>query len=267
MNRIEQKEELRKNIFEMKSGSIEQMLLIVKYSLTAYFKSAITFGSDNRVTRDNILIIKEMFEILRRERKLLNYILRNIDYFDVTSSEEVVGMLDEVNDKTIDYYYGLLNDIEDAAELGQEFRGYRPRKGASTLITDDKYLLEVVGLGLSLDDLKAYLGYEDDFWNFVKDRIKLINTSSDIMEQMARVTPITNNGEIVDIDMLIPRIIDLRSATVALEMYEKAYNFYKLLGSRVEDYDKTDAESTKKRYVEEYLPQQAKELFKIKNVN
>ena len=263
----EQKEELRKNISEMKQGSIEQMLLIIKYGLTSYFKSVVMFGSDSSVTQDNILIIKEMFEILRRERKMLNYILRNMDSFDINAAEDVVGMLDELNDETIKYYYGLINDIEDAAETGQEFRGYRPRREARTLINNgDSYIGEVVALGISFDDLKRFLGYEDEFWKFIDGKIKLIDTSEDIAEKEARVTPIVQNGTIVDIELLIPRITNLQTTTIAIELFEKAYSIYKLIGDSLDEFREPDSEEIKKKYENENLSQKAKELLKIKMV-
>lgn len=263
MNVIEQKEELIKNINEMKQGSIEQMLLIIKYGLGAYFKAKITFGSENRVTKDSINIIKEMFEILRVERKMLNYILKNINHLNIDSAENVVGMLDNINDRTIEYYYALIDDIEDAAETGQEFRGYRPRCGKSTIITDDRYLREAFGLGLSQDDLKEFLGYEDDFWQYLRNRIKLIDKSTDIIEKVG-VKPITDNGIIVDIDILVPKIIDLNSAITTLDIYEKAHNLYKLLGSCIEDYKELNINPSKKEEVLELLTKKAKEKLKIK---
>lgn len=263
----ERKEELIRNINEMKTGSFEQMLLIIKYSLNSYFKSMQTFGKDNRVTKDNLNIIKEMFLIIRRERKLLNFILDNIDKFSIEASEDAVGMLDELNDKTIEYYYDLINDIEDASETGQEFRGYRPKRELKTLITDDSFLAEVFALGMSINDLKDFLSYEEEFWEYIKDKLKVVDTSYDIMSKMVRVTPITDDAKIVDMEILMPKISDIYSLSLALDILEKAHEIYKLLGNSIDDYTTSDEESINSKNLKQYISEKAKKYFKIKNVN
>ena len=77
-------QELRKNINEMKQGDFNQMALITYYSLGSYFKSLVAFGRKNPITKDNLQIIKEMYQIIIKERKLLNFILKNIDEIDVS---------------------------------------------------------------------------------------------------------------------------------------------------------------------------------------
>lgn len=263
----EDKDELRRNINEMKQGSIEEMLLIIKYCIKAYFKSAYTFGNESRVTRDNLNIIKEMFQILRRERTLLNFILRNIDFFDITSSEEVVGMLDNLNDRTIEYYYGLINDIEDAAELGQEFRGYRPTREEKTLINDNTFTAEVISLGIGKEEIKEFLDYEDEFWMFLRGKEKEADTSVEVLEKIIHATPVTQDGKIVDIELLVPRIYSKQTAELAIRTYEQAYKIYSCLGLDIETLKTQEGEQAVERYNKNYLERKAKEFLKRKNVN
>ena len=100
---------LTDDIKEMKKGSYEEMWLITVYGLASYFKSLFSFGFRSNVTRDNINVIKEMFGILSTERKLLNYILKNMESFHVESTEDVISMLDSLNDKTVEYYYHVID--------------------------------------------------------------------------------------------------------------------------------------------------------------
>ena len=262
----ERKEELKRNIYEMKKGSIEELLLIIKYSLNAYFMSLQTFGKDNRVTRDNLNIIKEMFLIIRRERILLNYILDNIEKFNIDAAEDAVGMLDKVNDKTIIYYYDLINSIEDAAETGHEFRGYRPRKEAKTLINDDSYISEVFALGMNINDLKMFLDYEDEFWDFIKEKIKVVDASIDITSKMVRATPISDEGNIVDIDLLIPKIYDINTLYLSLEIIEEAHKIYSSIGCSIDEYKKKEIISHRMEDLGQYISDKAKKYLKIKNV-
>ena len=60
-----------KDIEDMKKGQFEEMLLISYYGLASYFKSLFSFGSKSDITKDNLNVIKEMFNILKTERNLL----------------------------------------------------------------------------------------------------------------------------------------------------------------------------------------------------
>ncbi len=268
MNKIQNdKNDLTRDIREMKNGSIEQMCLITFYSLGSYFKSLFTFGSSNKVTRDSLNIIKEMFSILRTERSLLNFILKNIDSFDVNAAQDVVRMLDDVNDDTVRYYYNLIDDIEDAAEFEQEYRGYRPRNGYPTLIEDNTYSGKVIALSENLEDLKSFLGFEDDFWEFIKDKTKKVDTSVDIMDKMVYAIPICNHeGLIVSLQLMLPKVYNLESALIAIRVYKKAYEIYKLIGKKLENEIISDANQLQDVYKKEYLPRKAKDILGLKYV-
>lgn len=268
MMTIEQeRQELIKDISEMKNGSFEQMCLVTMYSLGSYFKALFAFGSSNKVTRDNLNIIKEMFNIIRTERKLLNYILQNIDKFHVYAAQDVVAMLDSVNDKTVEYYYDVINDIEDAAEMGVEFRGYRPRRGFPTLIDDASYAGEVIALSENLDSLKDFLGYEEEFWAFIKDKTKKVDTSFEIMEKMTYAIPIYDgNGIIVSVQLMLPQVYNLESALLAIKIYKKAYEIYKMIGKSFDAEQLSEATDLQDTYKKEYLPRKAKDMLGLKNV-
>ncbi len=258
----EEKKDLRKNISEMKNGSIEQMCLITMYSLGSYFKALFAFGSSSDVTRDNLNIIKEMFQILKIERTLLNYILRNIDKFDVYAAQDVIGMLDEVNDKTVIYYYDIINDIEDAAELEQEFRGRRPSKELPTLIKTGIYAGEVIALGENLESLKEFLGFEEDFWQFISDKVSIVDTSVEIMEKVAYATPVYDeNGFVVSLKIMLPKVFNLESALLAIDIYKKAYEIYKMIGKKLDSEILSDSVQLQDKYRKEYLPRKANDLL------
>ena len=128
-----EKAKLVSEITEMKKGEIEEMFLISFYSLSSYIKSLIAFGHRSNVTKDNLKVIKEMFNIIKTDRNMLNFILKNIDNFHIDSIMNVIDMLDDANDKTIMYYYDVINEIEDACEMNVERRGIRSRKNFETI--------------------------------------------------------------------------------------------------------------------------------------
>ena len=69
---------LKNNISGMKQGGFNQIFLISFYSLNSYFKSIIAFGRKHPITKDNLNIIKEVYQIFLKERKLLNFILKKM---------------------------------------------------------------------------------------------------------------------------------------------------------------------------------------------
>ena len=260
MSEDKKKELLIENIKEMKKGSYEEMWLITVYSLSSYFKSLFSFGCRSKVTRDNINVIKEMFGVLSTERKLLNYILRNLNSFHIESTENVIAMLDELNDKTVEYYYSVIEDIEEACECSEEFRGIRPKKHFSTLTQSDSYASEVVALALDKSAIKAFLGYEEEFWEFVKARENSeFTTKYEAASHMIHVIPLRNDEVICDVKFFIPEVVDLGTALLALKAYQKIYAIYKSIGKPKVDLVMSDAKA--EEFESKYLPTLSKKLI------
>ena len=260
-----QKGILVKDIEDMKSGQLEQMYLTTFYGLSAYFKSLVSFGSGSFVTKDSLLVIKEMLEILKTERKLFNFILKNIDNFQIDAVSDVIATIDELNDKTIEYYYNVLEDIEEACEMKEEHRGIRPRKEFATLLQTESYTNQVVALAESKDCIKAFLGFEEKFWNFIKNKDSSnIRFSPEVVDNISYVTPIFNeNGIIVDFKMFVPAVINLYTALNAIKCYERAYNIYKSIGRPFKKEFDSSSEELQESY-KAFLHEKAKSLFKLK---
>ena len=232
---LEQREEVTEDIKSMKKGSYEQMWLITMYGLGSYFKSLFRFGGSSKVTRDNLNVIKEMFGILKTEREMLNFILRNLDRFDITSTQDVVQMLDELNDKTVKYYYEVIEEIEDAVDMGEEFRGNRPVKHFPTLTQSTSYANEVKALALNKKAIREFLGYEEEFWAYIAKMDKTdIRVPYEGAKGLSYAVPLydSKTGNVADVKMYIPEIADLSSALLAIQTYEKAYGIWKCLGKK-----------------------------------
>ena len=244
----------------MKKGSYEEMWLITVYGLSSYFKSLFSFGFKSNVTKDNLNVIKEMFNILSTERRLLNYVLKNLDSFHVESTEDVIGMLDELNDKTVEYYYNVIEDIEDACECRDEHRGIRPRKNFDTLTQSSSYASEVVALAIDKKAIKEFLGYEDEFWKFVKEREKgEIKVSYEVASHLVQVIPLYKNDVVNDVLFYIPSVVDLRTALLALQAYQKIYAIYKCIGKNKVSLEDVDHKA--EEFESKYLPDLSKKLI------
>ena len=54
------------------------------------------------------------------------------------------------------------------------FSYIRLHKNFNTLIEDNELKVLAYGLDLTLEDIKNYLCYENDFWDYITNKIKVI---------------------------------------------------------------------------------------------
>ena len=238
----------------MKRGEIEEMWLVSVYSMSSYLKALFSFGAKSKVTKDNLNVIKEMFSILKTERSLLNFIIRNLDKFDLNATENIINMLDDLNDKTVEYYYSVIDDLEDAADIKEELRGTRPKKDFPTLIQSNTYSNEVIALALNKKAIREFLGYEEEFWEFIKDKDHGdIKISYEIAEKISYAVPLSNGEDkIQDVKFMIPEVIDLPTALLAIRTYQRVYDIYKSIGKERGEIEKSHTKELE--FETEYLP-------------
>ncbi len=142
----EQKKEIIDQINFMKSTSFEEILLIFKSAASLYFRSVITFGFNCKESKECINVLKEMYKIILKERKLLNIIKINIDSIDLDDTSLVIDMLDSLNDNTYLAYDSVLTEIETSCDLQSDDRCLRPRMGIDSLLTNNEYEGKVIKL-------------------------------------------------------------------------------------------------------------------------
>ncbi len=262
-----EKNDVTEVIENMKKGEFEQMCLVTYYSLSAYFKSLFTFGTKSSVARDSLQVIKEMFGIMKEERILLNHMLRNIDSINIDAVYDIVTEMDELNDKTIEYYYEVLGEFDDAVLMGDERRGIRPRKNFSTLTQTDSYATEIVALFENKDKIKSFLGYEEDFWEYIKDMDRGHDVfSAEVADGVSYVTSLRDeNGNVAELKGFIAPVVDLSTALVAIKYYKRAYDLYKSIGSPAKEDNPNETKLVQDKYESE-LSLKAQALLKRKNV-
>lgn len=261
----EDRDILTRDIEGMRDSQFEQMFLITFYGLSSYFKSLFTFGSKSSIARDSIRVIKEMFDIVKTERRMLDFILKNMDSFDIESTSLVVAEMDQLNDKTVEYYYKVLDDIDEACECEVERFGIRPRKTFDTLTQTDSYTNQVIALAENKDSIKRFLGFEEKFWEFIKDK-ETGNSEyhSDKDAKKAFVVPVVDDSNnVVDIKMCIPKVVDLESALLTIRLYRRAYDLYMMLNKPLRDENICDYIETQDRY-RNHLFSKSQKLLKLK---
>ena len=154
---------------DMKKLNIEEKFLMFKYYIEAYTKSVFTFGINHEVTLDAKEIWNSYLLILKEESILFNFIKTNLNKMELNTAINYINYLDDINTKTITYFYEALDDILDACESKDEFRAKHKKKDFETLIETDKYREEIVGLTINLEDICNFLNLSEE------NRIKVVN--------------------------------------------------------------------------------------------
>ena len=68
------------------------------------------------------------------------------------------------------------------------------------------------------------------------------------------------------VSLLAPEVVDLKSALLAIQIYEKAYRIYQLRGKTYQKVEDTPSDLPR-QYEEEFLPSKLQMAFNRKNVN
>lgn len=223
--------EIQNEITSIKKLNLEQLYLLLKYSLITSIKTFSTFGMKNEVTKNSLSVLEEFFKIYSEERKILKFLNTNKNRIDINATYEILDKLDELNEKTFKYYYDVLDAIEDACDMQDINRTKRPIKNFNTLIESTEIHAEVVSLLATMKSIQDFLKLPYEFWVFIQSKIKIAELSSPIASQTSYVHPVFNNDNLIcDIHILLPEIIDLNTAIINIKLLAKAYDIYKCIG-------------------------------------
>lgn len=223
---------IKDDIKEIKKQNIEQLLSTLRYSLVAYLKAYFTYGANHKVTNEARNIWYEFKDIIKNENDILNYIKKNVSNMDFEAVDDLLAKLDELNEDTVMYYFDLIDSVEDACDTKQEWRITRPRRNFKTLIETDEYYLKTISLTLSLKDIESFLNMPKEFFDFTESKSISVNPYiEEDGEYFYGVYPKVENNILVDYRVILPEVVDDNSAAINVNLYSKAYELYKLLGS------------------------------------
>ncbi len=230
---IEELKMLSEDVRETKRLNLEAKFRMARYCLTSYLRCFIVFGPTSPITKDCLNVMREYSAIINEENYLLTCMLKSdaptdrIDYF--------YGELNDLSEKTINYYYKVLDDIDDASYTGDEWRAKRDRKNFSTLIETDDYRNILKTLSIDIDDVEEFLNLPEEFWEFVKPRIVWKEPFEELPRYYYRVNLIENEQTktIEDFTIILPTIINLNTAKICVHELSQAYSIYRILNTKL----------------------------------
>jgi len=245
MNKKEQKE-YKKEIKEIKFQNLETLFLIFQYSMLNVLESIDNYDKSKK-------ILKDYYNIAREEAMLLRFIESNLTQIDSNELDKVLDMLDEVNEKTVLYLYGFLED----KELDRRSSFFIEYLRFKSLIDTEQYRKEVLSLALSLEDIKHYLSVNNKMWKYIMERTIVTDD-----ESFYGVNIKINNNIVEDFKVFVPHIVNLQTAKINVHEFTHAIDVYKMLGLTYNevDYEKI-AKDTENEFEKEYIKHKLKQNF------
>lgn len=251
---------LKRDIRETQLANLEAQIMMLKEYLILFINILINKGFSDNYLQELIKIKNEYIAILTEENNLLNLILKNGINKDLYAVDILFEKINELADKTINYYYDLLDDIEKEIEIDRGFSYIRLPKNFNTLIEDNELKLLAYGLDLTLEDIKNYLCYENDFWDYIANKIKVIKKPYQDFNLKMHYYGVwynfNENNELTKLIICIPEIVDLKTAQIAIHEFRHAHDIY--TGSIKED---TILEEIAKHEEEEFKKQMSKKML------
>ena len=242
----QRKEDLIKDIMFAKGLVPNRILSVTKEGLSCFALASKTFGRTSRISKESLLSIKEMQKIGKIELRLFHFILDNLDHVDLDAAADVSLRLDKLSEKTYNDYMGVLTQIRFACDTKDEGRKIKPLDGIDSVLTNDNYSRMVIALTERLKDVKNFLNYEPEFWEFIKTWYKEIPVNAEgARHECGTVALKDENGNISIVKVHVPIVTDLDTALIALDIMKKAHDYYLHLGTPYAEYvKKTSNEET-----------------------
>ena len=245
-------EKVAEEVTKMIQTGPSKVRKITLYGMGRYFKALKTFGPGSPVAKEALKSIKEMLKIQRIEEKLLLFILDNLESFNISATEEAVLRLYKLNENTYITYNGILDRIDEACIEKDQNKQLRPEQGVSSLLTNNRYKTMVLGLTNTFEDIKPYLPYEEEFWEYIKPKVRFLDTNGEGARHECGFRIVHDENNILcDIPIImVPRVVDYETAMEAIRLYKRAHYLYTCLGKDMKEIQATNANEEQMQYRE-----------------
>ena len=249
---------IREYIKDILNKNREEKRIVNKYIVSTFIKSYIVFGNKHSITIECKNIYKLFKNIMKKENTIYKLLLNNCFIIDNLEFINLVDRLDILNDKTINYIYSMLDDIEDACSTNQETRANHYKKDFNYIVDNDDYLNEALGLIIGDKEIKDFLNYDEDFWKYIKTRIRRVDSRDDNKNRFYEtVMHFDKDNKLDDMRVYVPYVINLKTSLVNIHEIKHAYDLYNKLGNYItEDVELFEeaAREKEKEFIKKYLP-------------
>lgn len=230
-----EKKDLLYEINDIRKLNIEQNFLIFKYLIRTFFTSISNFGIESNVTKEVINLFNKYKKISKRENNIYDFLLKNYKIINISECFELIDSLDELNSKTVEYFYSAIDDILDACYTNEEIRAKHNKRVFKTLDETDEYEFETRCLLIKYNDIKEFLNYPGEFWNYISNRIIIIDSHQEESEYFYKILMKYEDERLKEIKLIIPDLININTANIVLYELKCAYYLYNFLGNGIDE--------------------------------
>lgn len=180
--------------------------------------------------------------------------------------------LEDVSHKTIIYYHNLFHLAKTVCQAHEDKKqhGYStqyiqhsiyPPKDFLMVTETNAYFDQLLFLTLTSEDVREFLDYPIPFWQFIQERTYYMVDSFD-NEGFYGVNILEDdNHAVIDFRIMVPYVMDLKTALINIHEFKHAFDLYMLLNSPLPLEDKVFEENAKlveKDFLQYYIPKMRK---------
>lgn len=236
-------------------NKLEALLLTKEYFLM-YLVSLIKDyrGKEKRKTLIDKLM--EYYLTVKEENAYLRFLVDNINSINNEEAlNRILDNLDLLNEQTYIYYDSILKEYEDNICCDSLDRKIVPYRRFKVLTSRNDYLEELLGLTLTVSDLKDYYCSFKCFEKLFNDA-KVIDVPFEVGKDFYGCYLKEDEATeiLMEVNVCVPKIIDLESMCVNVSLFKQGLEVSTFIGEVVPELDYEQIGKTEeKKFKEEYL--------------
>ena len=247
----ERKSELTKDIQYMINSIRLNKLKFDYLGYKAFARAKLAFGFTSPMAREALVALKEVNKMSAAENRLFTFILKNLDVVDLDSAKEVELELERINDSAFTEYFEMINQIEFACKHNDASLYVSPEGDIKSVLSNGDYARMVVGLTEKFSDIKAFLNYEPEFWEFIKPNLRVVPVPAEGAKVMCGLIPITDTeNNLQNFYTVVPEVRDMDTAYIALDLYKRAHDMFLHRGKNYSEFEKKTSNNEQLEYRE-----------------
>ena len=207
--------------------------------------------------KDYLMVLKYLMHLIVRHGKKL----------DVGETWALLDDLDYANDQTITYLYSYLDNVDDACDAQAAWRAVWEKRSFEMLTETYDYRHRLCSLLLTFDDIKSFLDFPKEFWNFIEPRIDM-KTDFDLPFEDAKSEYglkkyLDGFGNVFNFRVTLPVITNLAKASFTVHSLQEAYNLFHKMRTCMPKKDLIGpADETEERFKKVYMKTKYQQIFK-----
>ena len=248
---------LKEVINEYNDGNNEEYVDVLRKVIYTYLRAFVSFGPNHRITKE----VKEIWEEYKSnhnaEYGYQQLLIKNYKLMHYSEALDFLDLLQDYDEQSVKYYRESFNDIVDACDTKVEFRANHKPKKFKALADERQILLSYRGLTLSREEIIDFLGYPQEFWDYLKPRMREVDPWVEENKYFWKTfLKFDDNKILCDMRVCVPGIVNIQTACVNVHEFKHAYDMYKLLGQEVDEENpkyEDDARRMEKIFCDEYV--------------